>query len=255
MRALIVDDEKPARDEMRFLLSSEKDVEIVGEAAGGREAVELVKERHPDLVLLDIQMPEVDGFQVVRELLELGDPPLVVFATAYDRYAIKAFEVNALDYLLKPIDKARLSEALHRARKALPRRGEFARKLMALASNIRLGSSFLPRIVVIKGQEPMLVEIEKVAMLRREGSRVLAYTSDDTYPTNYAAIDDIEAQVDPAVFVRLGTDLLVNAGKIADVVPWSGGSFMMTLEDSKNTEVRLTRSQAKLLRSKALGGR
>lgn len=255
MRTLIVDDEKPARDEMRFLLSSEKDVEIVGEAAGGREAVELVKERHPDLVLLDIQMPGVDGFEVVRELLELGDPPLVVFATAYDRYAIKAFEVNALDYLLKPIDRARLSQALDRARAALPRRGEFARKLMALASNIRLGSSFLPRIVVIKGQEPMIVEIEKVAMLRREGSRVLAYTSDDTYPTNYTAINDIEAQVDPAVFVRLGNDLLVNIGKIADVVPWSGGSFMMTLEDSKNTEVRLTRSQAKLLRSKALGGR
>lgn len=251
IRTLIVDDEKLARDEMRFLLAAEKDLEIVGEAAGGREAIELVRERRADLVFLDIQMPEVDGFQVVRALIEAGDPPLIVFATAYDQYAIKAFEVNALDYLLKPIDRARLGAALERARRALPRREEFAKRLRSLAESIRIGTSFLPRIVVRSGEEPLLVEVERVAMLRREGSRVTAFTAGGSYPTNYRDLDEIEVQLDPAIFVRLGADLLVNIRRIADVVPWSGGNFMMSLDDDRRTEVRLNRSQAKLLKSKA----
>jgi DNA-binding LytR/AlgR family response regulator len=250
-KVIIVDDEKLARDEMRFLLSQEKDVEIVAEAAGGREAVALTREKRPDAMFLDIQMPEMNGFQVVGELLKAGDVPLIIFATAYDSYAIKAFEVNALDYLLKPIDHARLAEALAKARRAAPRREDFAKRLRALAESIRIGTSFLPRVVVRKGEEPALVDVERVAMLRREGPRVTAHTDDGRFATNYRDLDEIETQVDPAMFIRLGVDYLVNIRKIADVVPWSGGNFMMTLDDAERTEVRLNRSQAKLLKSKA----
>jgi two-component system response regulator LytT len=250
-KVIIVDDEKLARDEMRFLLSQERDVEIVGEAAGGREAVDLVREKKPDALFLDIQMPEMNGFQVVAELLKEGDVPLVIFATAYDSYAIKAFEVNALDYLLKPIDRRRLGEALAKARRAAPRREEFAKRLKALAESIRIGTSFLPRIVVRKGEEPALIDVERVAMLRRAGARVTAHTDDGEFATNYRDLDEVEVQIDPAMFVRLGADYLVNIRKIADVVPWSGGNFMMTLADAGKTEVRLNRSQAKLLKSKA----
>ncbi len=251
IRALIVDDEKLAREEMRYLLAGEKDIEVVAEAAGGREAIELARAHHPDLVFLDIQMPEVNGFQVVHELLEAGESPLIIFATAYDQYAIKAFEVNALDYLLKPIDRARLGAAIDRARRSMPRREEYARRLRALAGAIRIGTSFLPRIVISTGDEPALVEVERVAMLHREGPRVVAYTADGIFPTNYRDLDEIEVQVDPSIFIRLGADHLINIRRIADVVPWSGGNFMMTLDDAKRTEVRLNRSQAKLLRSKA----
>jgi len=250
-KVIIVDDEKLARDEMRFLLSRERDVEIVAEAAGGREAVDLVREKKPDALFLDIQMPEMNGFQVVGELLKAGDVPLIIFATAYDQYAIKAFEVNALDYLLKPIDRARLGEALEKARRAGSRRGEFVKRLKALAENIRIGTSFIPRIVVRKGEEHALVDVERVAMLRREGPRVTAHTDEGKFATNYRDLDEIEIQIDPAMFVRLGGDYLVNIRKIADVVPWSGGNFMMTLVDLDKTEVRLNRSQAKLLKSKA----
>jgi len=251
IKALIVDDEKLARDEMRFLLGSEKDVEIVAEASGGREAVALVREKKPDIVFLDIQMPEVNGFQVVHELVETGDIPLIIFATAYDQYAIRAFEVNALDYLLKPIDRERLGEALARARRAMPQREEFAMRLRKLAEGIRIKTSFLPRIVVRKGEEPAVIDVERVAMLRREGYRVTAHTDEGKFPTNYRDLDEVEIQLDPAIFIRLGGDYLVNIRAIADVVPWSGGNFMMTLEDADKTEVRLNRSQAKLLKGKA----
>ncbi len=251
IRTMIVDDEKLARDEMRFLLAGEKDVEIVAEAAGGREAIDLAREKRPELVFLDIQMPEVDGFQVVTALIEGGEPPLVVFATAFDRYAIRAFEVNALDYLLKPIDRARLGAALDRVRAAMPRREEYARRLRALAGSIRIGTSFLPRIVVVVEGEPSLVDVGRVAMLRRDGSRVAAFTADGAFPTNYRDLDELEVQLDPASFIRLGADYIVNIRRIADVVPWSGGNFMMALDDADRTEVRLNRSQAKLLRSKA----
>ena len=251
IKALIVDDEKLARDEMRFLLGSEKDVEIVAEASGGREAVALVREKKPDIVFLDIQMPEVNGFQVVHELVETGEIPLIIFATAYDQYAIRAFEVNALDYLLKPIDRERLGEALARARRAMPQREEFAMRLRKLAEGIRIKTSFLPRIVVRKGEEPAVVDVERVAMLRREGYRVTAHTDEGKFPTNYRDLDEVEIQLDPAIFIRLGGDYLVNIRAIADVIPWSGGNFMMTLEDADKTEVRLNRSQAKLLKGKA----
>jgi len=251
IKAIIVDDEKLARDEMRFLLTDEKDVEVVAEAAGGREAVELVRREKPDVVFLDIQMPEVNGFQVVHDLVATGDIPLIIFATAYDQYAIKAFEVNALDYLLKPIDRKRLQEALFRARRLLPQREEFAKRLRKLAASIRIGTSFLPRIVVRKGEEPVLVDIERLAMLRREGYRVTAHTDEGKFPTNYRDLDEVEIQLDPAIFIRLGGDYLVNIRKITDIVPWSGGNFMMTLSDADKTEVRLNRSQAKLLKGKA----
>jgi len=226
-------------------------VEVVGEAAGGREAIEVIAKTKPDLVFLDIQMPEVDGFAVVRALLERGEVPLIIFATAYDQYAIKAFEVHALDYLLKPIGKERLGEALERARVTAPRPEEFAKRLRELAAGIRIGTSFLPRVVVRKGDDVALVEVERVSMLHREGSRVTAHTDGGRFPTNYRDLDEIEVQLDPAIFIRLGGDYLVNIRRITDVVPWSGGNYIMTLDDSDKTEVRLNRSQAKLLKSKA----
>jgi two-component system LytT family response regulator/two-component system response regulator LytT len=253
IRAIIVDDEELARDEMKFLLEGEGDVEIVGEAAGGEEAVNLVREHKPDLIFLDIQMPVMDGFQVVQTLLGLDELPLVVFSTAYDQYAIKAFEVNALDYLLKPIEKKRLEQALDRVREAMPKREEFIERVRKMTENIKIGTRFLQRIVLRSGEEVTLIEVQRVAMLHQEGHRVKAHTNEGDFTANYRNLDEIETQLDPTLFVRLGGEYLVNLHRIAKITPWSGGNYVMTLDDAAGTEVRLSKSQAKLLKNKVEG--
>lgn len=252
IRAIIVDDEELARDEMRFLLEGQ-DIELVGEASSGAEAIAMAEREKPDLMFLDIQMPEMNGFQVLHRLLEIGDVPLIIFATAYDQYAIKAFEYNALDYLLKPIDKERLGGALERARRALPRREEYTERLRKLAESINVKTPFLPRIVIQKKKEIGLVEVEKVAMMRREGGSVKVYTSEGIFGTNYRDLDELEPQLDPRLFLRLGADHILNLERISEIMPWSGGKYMLILDDSGKTELRLTRSQATLLKNKVEG--
>jgi two-component system LytT family response regulator/two-component system response regulator LytT len=247
---MIVDDEELARDEMRYLLGHEQDVAVVGEASSGEEAVERIRKQKPDLVFLDIQMPEMDGFQVVRRLLENDEVPLIVFATAYDQYAIRAFEVNALDYLLKPIDRSRLHAALERARKVIPDREEFVQRIRKLTEQIKVGTRFLPRIVIRSNNELTLLEVEKVSLLHREGATVVAHTADGDFETNYHDLDEIEVQLDPIRFVRLGVDYIVNLGRIAEIMPWSGGRYLMLMDDRNKTEVQLSRTQATLLKSK-----
>lgn len=252
IRAIIVDDEELARGEMRFLLEGE-DVEVVAEAKDGTEALALAEELSPDLLFLDIQMPGMNGFQVLQGLVEKQHVPLVIFATAFDQYAIKAFDVNALDYLLKPIEKERLHEALERARRALPKREEYTEKLRRLAENIQVRTPFLPRIVIQMEKDVGLVESEKVAMLSREGRRIMAYTSDGIFKTNYSNLDELEPQLDPLLFLRLGADHIVNLRLISEIMPWSGGRYNVILDDADRTEVQLTRSQAMLLKNKVKG--
>jgi len=254
LTAIIVDDEALARDEMRFLLEQEDGVELVGEASGGAEAVRLVGEKRPDLLFLDIQMPEMDGFQVIRRLLDLDRLPLVVFTTAFDQYAIRAFEVNAIDYLLKPVEKNRLEAAVEKARRVGPRPDEYVERVRRLAESIREVTRFLPRIVIRRGEEVDLFDTEKVAMLFSSDRGVRAHTTEGDFLTNYGAIDEIEAQLDPALFLRLGADMVVNLRRIGRIVPWSGGHYVLTLLDAGGTEVTLSRSQATLLKSKVEGG-
>ncbi len=251
--ALIVDDEALARDEMKFLLGTIEDINIIGEAAGGEEAVLKVRELHPDLLFLDIQMPVMDGFGVIRTLLGTGDLPLVIFTTAYDQYAIKAFEVNAVDYLLKPIDHERLGRAVQRAKDTVPRKEEFIERVRKFAESIHAGTRFLPQIVLRNGEEVELIDIEKVALLRGKGSRITAHTADGNFLTNYSSLDELEVQVDPTMFIRLGSDYLVNLKRIGRIVPWSGGHYLLALDDAEGTEVKLSRSQATLLKNKVEG--
>jgi DNA-binding LytR/AlgR family response regulator len=254
IKVLVVDDEELARSEMSYLLEDYNDVKIVGEASSGEEAVERIKREKPDLVFLDIQMPGMDGFQVVEALLDTGEVPLIIFATAYDQYAIRAFKANALDYLLKPIQRDELNEALDRARTSL-KEGErgFDRRLKLLTGNIKVGTRFLPQIVVKSGEELSLVRVDNVAMLSAEKEAIIAYTVSGKFKTNYTDMDELEVQLDPAVFIRLGGDYLVNLEMISQIVPWSGGHYIMVLEDADKSEVELSRSQAKLLKNKVEG--
>ncbi len=253
IRALIVDDEQLARDEMQYLLKDLEYLDVAGEASGGEEAVRMALELKPDLIFLDIQMPVMDGFQVVEILAGKNALPHVIFTTAYDQYAIRAFEIHAIDYLLKPIGKERLAESLDRVVALLPRRDEFIERIRKLTGNIKAGMRFLPRIVLrVKGSME-LMEIDKIAMLSNERGRIVAWTTDGKFDSNYAGVDEIEVQVDPGIFIRLGADHLVNIKRIKQILPWAGGNYMMTLDDSAGTEVRLNRSQAQLLKNKVEG--
>ena len=253
IKTLIVDDEELARSEMRFLLKEQKEIEVIGEASGGEEAVRIVRENDPDLIFLDIQMPVMDGFQVVRILLEEERLPLIIFTTAYDQYAIKAFEINAIDYLLKPIENERLSEAIERAKAILPRKEEYLERIRKLAENIKVGTRFLPRLVIHKNNGMELVEVEKIALLQKDGAKVAAYTDEGRFESNYTDIDEIEVQMDPRLFTRLGAEYLVNLRKITQIIPWAGGNYIMTLDDKEKSEIRLHRSQAQLLKNKIEG--
>ncbi len=254
IRTVIVDDEELARNEMSYLLKDFEDVEIVAEAAGGREAVDRILEKEPDLVFLDIQMPGMDGFQVVEELLDKEEVPLIIFATAYDQYAIRAFKANALDYLLKPINTDELREALERAGRMLGGEDkDYNKKLKKLTGNIKVGTRFLPQVVVKRGEELSLIEVGDVALLRAEEEAIMAYTVKGKFRTNYTDMDELEVQLDPSVFSRLGSDYLVNPEMISQIVPWSGGRYIMVLNDADGSEMELSRSQAKLLKNKVEG--
>ncbi len=197
VRALVADDEQLARDELCFLLASFPEIEIVGQAANGVEAVERARELAPDLLFLDIQMPGLDGFQVVRELMADERIPQIVFVTAYDRYAIKAFEVNAIDYLLKPVDKTRLRQALGRVVKR-KREGEpFEAHLERLLGALERGPR--PRRVVVKVSERfMLVDASDIIYASVEDGVVTLVTDSVTGTSNVRTLEELSAVLDPA---------------------------------------------------------
>jgi DNA-binding LytR/AlgR family response regulator len=247
MRTLVVDDEKLARDRLTGFLRSIPDVEVVGEATNGVEAVERITESRPDLVFLDVQMPGMDGFDVLRTI---GPPvPQVVFATAYDEYAIRAFEVEAVDYLLKPFSRARVEEALGRVRN---RRAKGKTNVDIDAVLKRLADSRkenLRQVPVHAGKRILLVPVEDVLWFGVEYRLVYAHTAERAYMTNYT-LRDLEERLDPESFFRAHKGSLVNMRQVREIVPWFGGRFKLLMKDPAASEVPVSRAQARVLRSR-----
>lgn len=244
LRTLIVDDEKLARDRLSSFLRAIEDVELVGEAANGPEAVQMIEERRPDLVFLDIQMPGMDGFGVLRGI---SHRPEVVFATAYDTHAIKAFDVQAADYLLKPISRDRLGEAVRRVRGR--RSGgvpapDLARVVEALQQRERRYASQLP---VQKGRQILILGTDDVYWFEVEYRLVHAHTASERFMTNFT-LKDLEDRLDPEVFFRAHKSRLVNLHHVKAIVPWFGGRFKLVMRNPAASEVELSRAQARLLR-------
>jgi DNA-binding LytR/AlgR family response regulator len=244
LRTLVVDDEKLARDRLRTFLRAIDDVEVVGEAANGPEAVRLIEEERPDLVFLDIQMPGMDGFGVLRALTH---KPQVVFATAYDSYAIKAFEVHAADYLLKPITRDRLTESVRRVRGRrdngvpAPDLDEIAR---ALQQRERRWAAQLP---VHKGRQILVLPVEQIFWFEVEYRLVYAHTASERYMTSFT-LKELEDRVDPETFFRAHKSRLVNLHHVKAIVPWFGGRFKLVMRNPAGSEVELSRAQARVLR-------
>ena len=254
LRIIIADDERPAREFLKAILREFEDVEIVGEAENGADAVEIIKQTKPDLALLDLQMPEISGLEAVR-LLRKSQMPLVAFVTAFDEYAVQAFEVNAVDYLLKPIERSRLRETLNRAHERLEQedwQSKEAETVKNVAEVYEIVSRpvFLERIPVKKREEIFLVPVNEIASIVADGE-LLYITTDKNqkYVINFR-LKDLELRLEPNKFIRLSRGALANLEMIARVSPMPGGTYLIALKNGQ--EIASSRTQSKILRMKLL---
>lgn len=251
---MIADDERPAREFLKAILREFEDVELVGEAENGTDAVELIKLLKPDLALLDLQMPEVSGLEVVR-LLRKTQIPLVAFVTAFDQYAVQAFELNAIDYLLKPIERARLQRTISRAVERLEHsdwRETENEKLKSVVKDYddAARSEILERIPVRKREEILLIPVAEIASIIADGELLRLMTNDrQKYEINFR-LKDLESRLDGRKFVRLSRGALVNLESIARVSPMPGGTYQISLKNGQ--KIASSRLQSKILRSKLL---
>jgi two-component system, LytTR family, response regulator len=255
IRVLVVDDEPLAREKVRTMVADDPEVELVGECANGAEAVAAVERERPDLLLLDVQMPEVDGFAVL-EALKSGHMPQVIFITAYDQYAVHAFEVHALDYLLKPFDRDRFRAAVERAKADIRRqRGpngdrELDERVRALLQHFEAESKYLARLVVKTGGRVFFLPVEEIDWIEAEGNYVNVHTPKKSYLLR-ETISSLETQLDPRQFVRIHRSTIVQIGRIRELQSWSHGEYRVRLHNG--TELTLSRNYRENLQS-VLGG-
>jgi two-component system LytT family response regulator/two-component system response regulator LytT len=259
LRALVVDDEQLAREELCFLLGEAGGIEIVGQASDGVGALRQAGELHPDLIFLDVQMPGLTGFEVARRLLDTDLSPQVVFVTAFDEYAIEAFAVNAVDYVLKPVDAGRLGQTLERVRKRLASE-QAARVSLAPADLERVIEAVQARqgrparhdrrdhIAIRVGERFILVQADEVVHASLVDDTVVVATHAGSGTSNFRTLDELQARLDPAVFWRVHRSHLVNITKIKEIVPWFSRNFLLKMKDAKATEIPVSRTQTKRLR-------
>jgi two-component system, LytTR family, response regulator LytT len=252
INTIIVDDEKPARDELAFLLKGFPEINLIGQGKNGVEAFALVKEHTPDLLFLDVQMPGLDGFGVLKKLVERKmKVPHVVFATAFDHYAVQAFDVNAVDYVLKPFDKARISKAIQRARREIEAHNSPTEKLEQLVSLIGAGKQTSPqpsKLLVKSQQRLLLVHAEDLIFASIEDGTISVVARDTEGTSNYRTLEELNATLDSESFWRPHRSYLVNIHHIKEVVPWFKSSYLIKMNDKKATEIPVSRAQTKRLR-------
>jgi len=252
INTIIVDDEKPARDELAFLLKAFPEINIIGQGKNGVEALALIKEHAPDLVFLDVQMPGLDGFGVLKKLVERKmKVPHVVFATAFDHYAVQAFDVNAVDYVLKPFDKARIAKAIQRARKKLETHSTPAERLEQLVSQLGASKQHArqpSKLLVRSQQRLLLVDAEDFVFASIEDGLISVVARDVEGTSNYRTLEELHAALDSESFWRPHRSYLVNIHHIKEVVPWFKSSYMLKMNDKKQSEIPVSRQQTKRLR-------
>jgi two-component system LytT family response regulator len=253
-RALIVDDEPLARRSLRLLLERDADIEIAGECNNGAEAIEFVKAEQPDLVFLDIQMPGLSGFEVLEKLGQSGPLPVIVFVTAFDEHAIRAFEFNALDYLLKPFSDERFQISLVRAKTQLAQQeiGQLSKKLLALAENFKTGTppiekpdeNYTSRFMIKAGGRISFVKAEEIDWIEAADYYVKLHVGRKGHLIR-ETMNDLETKMDPSRFVRIHRSTIVNIDRIKELQPYFNGHYIVILNDG--TELKMSRSRRDLL--------
>jgi two-component system response regulator LytT len=252
LRALVVDDEQLAREELSYLLAQIGGVSVVGEATNGIEAIGLIEDLSPDVVFLDVQMPGMNGFEVARQAISRQSTAEIVFVTAYDQYAIEGFQVNAVDYLLKPVDAHRLDQALQRTRRRLqsdrPPQALANGELERIVKLVTERQSRRERLAVKVGERFMLVDADDLIFASLADDVITVVTTSLTGTSNYRTLDELQAHLDPGVFWRVHRSYLVNINKIKEIVPWFSRNYILKMNDGKTSEIPVSRSQTKRLR-------
>jgi two-component system LytT family response regulator/two-component system response regulator LytT len=252
LSTVIVDDEQLARDELSYLLKNIGEVEIVAQGKNGLEAVTLIREHNPDLVFLDVQMPGLDGFGVIKKLLDRKvSLPRIVFATAFDQYAVKAFEVNAVDYLLKPFDKKRVAQSVQRARSKLETGGSSTDRLETLMKMLESQRPQASKLLLKAAGRLFLVNQKDICFASiEEGVITVASSGLNSMEgqSNCRTLEELLDNLDPNFFWRAHRSFLVNINHIKEVVPWFKSSYQLRMDDKKQTEIPVSRAQTKRLR-------
>lgn len=254
IRVLLVDDEPLAREMLREMLQNDSQVDIVGESCNGREAIEAIQTHAPDLIFLDVQMPEVGGFEVLASL-DKSQIPYTIFVTAYDQYAVRAFEVQALDYLLKPFDQERFDVSWQRAKTQILRdrngsgAGHLDQRILALLEEMKAGNTFLERLVIKAAGRIYFLETGEIDWIEAEGNYVSVHSAKKSHLLR-ETISSLESQLDPKKFVRIHRSSIVRLDFIQELQPWFHGEYRVILQDG--TQLTLSRNHRDKLQE-ALG--
>lgn len=244
--AVLVDDEKLASEELAYQLKEFPDIEIIATASNGLEALKLIEDLEPDLVFMDVQMPGLDGMSVIRKLRDKNIPlPHFVMATAYDQYAVEAFRWEALDYLLKPVEKDRLAVAVERARRAIAEKSKIAPAELPVPKPSLQRS----KLLVKSGQRNFIVDAQDVVYATIEDGLITVVANNMEGQSNYRTIEELQSNLDPDMFWRVHRSFLVNIHRIKEVIPWFKSSFQLKMDDKKQTEIPVSRVQTKRLRA------
>ena len=265
IRALVIDDEQLAREELKFLLNSIGSVEVAAEGSNGIEALDLIEEHQPDVVFLDVQMPGLDGFAVLKQLIEgrgVQRLPQIVFATAYDQYAVRAFDVNAVDYVLKPFDESRIRQALERVRVRQADGGSDSQASGASKSSGGIGTllemlhrqqaapiSKPPNKLIVQVQSRLLlVDQAEICYAAIEEGTIRVVTPTVEGHSKCRTLEDLLELLDPNLFWRAHRGFVVSINHIREVVPWFKSSYQLRMDDKKQTEIPVSRAQTRRLR-------
>jgi two-component system, LytTR family, response regulator LytT len=247
LTTIVVDDEQLACDELVYLLRDFPEIEVIATGSNGLEAVDLIQKLEPELVFLDVNMPGLDGIGVIRRLRELEiDPPQFIFATAYDQYAVEAFRLEAMDYLLKPLDKGRLAETIERARRTIQDRKAPAEP--AAAAPKSAAAPQRTKLLVRAQSRHFIVDAHELIYATIDNGLISLVTTNMEGQSTYRTIEDLQANLDRDLFWRVHRSYLVNINRIKEVVPWFKSSYQLRMDDKKHTEIPVSRVQTRRLR-------
>lgn len=242
---IVVDDEQLAREELCYLLKSFPQIEVLDTASNGVEAGKLIQALEPDLVFLDVQMPGLDGLAVIRNLRESGsEVPLFVFTTAFEQYAVEAFRVHAVDYLLKPVEKERLAESIDRVRRVIEEK-----QLDKVAEVPPKTGPHRTKLLVKLNNRNLIVDARDIIYATIDDGLITIVTPQFEGQSNYRTIEELQSNLDSDMFWRVHRSFLVNINKIREVIPWFKSSFQIRMDDKKQTEIPVSRIQTKRLRT------
>ena len=251
IRVLIVDDEILARDELSFLLSQWDEIEIIGEASDGLEGYQKIKELNPDVIFLDIQMPEMNGLSLAKKIIEEGLKPLIVFSTAFDEHAVKAFEMNAIDYLLKPFDEERIQNTVARMKKHFerPNQEQLTHLLYQMLgqNKEKEEKKNISKLAIQTEERVVFIDPNEIVFAYREGRDVLIKTLQDTYLTKYT-LQVLEEKLSKYSFFRTHRSYLVNLDYIQEMIPWFNGAHNVVMKDKEQSKIPVSRQFVKPLK-------